>query len=99
MTKLQNAETDHFFKAVLSLETVEECRQFFDDICTIKELEALSQRYQVARQLADGRNYNEICEDTGASTATISRVNKCLQYGSGGYRIVLERIKGDAEDD
>ena len=99
MTKLQNAETDHFFKAVLSLESIEECYQFFEDICTIKELEALSQRFQVARRLDAGRNYNEICEDTGASTATISRVNKCLQYGSGGYRIVLDRLKEDFEND
>ena len=97
MTKLQNAEIDHFFKAVLSLESVDECYRFFEDICTIKELEALSQRYQVARQLDSGRNYNEICVDTGASTATISRVNKCLQYGSGGYRLVLDRLKEDSE--
>ena len=96
--KYRCESVDRLFKAILNLESIEECYEFFDDICTIKELEALSQRYQVARQLADGRNYNEICEDTGASTATISRVNKCLQYGSGGYRIVLERIKGDAED-
>ena len=93
MTKLQNADTDHFFRAVLSLETVEECYQFFEDVCTVKELEALSQRFQVAKMLAEGRNYIEIGEETGASSATISRVNKCLQFGSGGYHITLERLK------
>ena len=93
MTKLQNADTDHFFRAVLSLETVEECYQFFEDVCTVKELEALSQRFQVAKMLAEGRNYIEIGEGTGASSATISRVNKCLQFGSGGYHITLERLK------
>ena len=93
MTKLQNADTDHFFRAVLSLETVEECYQFFEDVCTVKELEALSQRFQVAKMLTEGRNYIEIGEETGASSATISRVNKCLQFGSGGYHITLERLK------
>ena len=76
-----------------------ELRQLlFEDICTIKELQAMAQRWQVARQLAAGRNYNEVYEDTGVSSATISRVNKCLLYGNGGYRIALERLgKGEKE--
>lgn len=81
------------FLAMLSLETVEECEAFFEDICTIKELQDLSQRLAVAKMLYGGEKYQTIEEETGASTATISRVNKCLNYGSGGYRAVLERLK------
>ena len=80
---------DNLFEAVLKLGSVEDCRKFFEDVCTIKELEAISQRLEVANMLRLGKNYNEICKDTGASTATISRVNKCLLYGAGGYGIVL----------
>ena len=95
MEKLRNPETDLLFEGILTLETVEECYRFFTDICTIKELQAMTQRLQVAKQLADGRNYNEVCRDTGASSATICRVNKCLNYGDGGYRMVLERLGGN----
>lgn len=80
---------DELFKAVLRLESVEDCRKFFEDVCTIKELEDVAQRLEVARLLSEGKNYQEICQTTGASTATISRVNKCLNYGAGGYRLVL----------
>ena len=80
---------DELFKAVLRLESVEDCRKFFEDVCTIKELEDVAQRLDVARLLSEGKNYQEICQTTGASTATISRVNKCLNYGAGGYRLVL----------
>ena len=79
------------FEAVLSLESVDECAAFFDDVCTIKEVQDLSQRYAVARLLDKGEKYQSIEEATGASTATISRVNKCLTYGSGGYRAVLKK--------
>lgn len=86
-----------FFNAVLSLRTVEECQAFFKDICTIKELQDLTQRLQVAVLLDQGRNYQEISKQTSVSSATISRVNRCLVYGDGGYRTVLDRMKeGDA---
>lgn len=80
---------DNLFEAVLKLKTIEDARKFFEDACTIKELEAISQRIEVARMLGEGKNYQEITRATGASTATISRVNKCLVYGSGGYEVVL----------
>ena len=94
MSKLRNTETDLLFEGILKLETVEECYRFFTDICTIKELQAMTQRLQVAKQLYEGRNYNEVYQDTGVSSATICRVNKCLNYGDGGYRLVLERLEG-----
>lgn len=81
---------DNLFDAVLKLETVDECRKFFEDLCTIKELESLSQRVEVARLLYDGGNYQDISRLTGASTTTISRVSRCLNYGAGGYRLVLD---------
>lgn len=86
-------ESRLLFEAVLSLESIEECCHFFEDICTIKELQDLTQRFQVACQLDAGKNYNQVSADTGASSATISRVNKCLVYGNGGYRTVLGRLK------
>ena len=92
MKKLRSEEMDLLFEAVLSLKTVDECHLFFEDICTIKELQSLVQRFQVACQLDAGGNYNAVSEDTGASSATISRVNKCLLYGSG-YQTALERLK------
>ena len=82
---------DGLFDAVLSLSTLEEARLFFEDICTIKELEAISQRLEVARMLKGGAGYSEIISKCGASTATISRVNKCLLYGKGGYEAVLSK--------
>lgn len=98
MDKLRNPETDLLFEGILTLQTVEECYRFFADICTIKELQAMTQRLQVAKQLHEGRNYNEVCRDTGASSATICRVNKCLNYGDGGYRTVLERLEGEQHE-
>ena len=97
-SKFKNKDVDDLFEAILSLENEEECYRFFEDICTIKELQSIAQRLEVAKLLREKKTYSDIEEITKASTATISRVNKCLQYGSGGYRIVLERIKGDAED-
>ena len=98
MSKLRNPETDLLFEGILKLETVEECYRFFTDICTIKELQAMSQRLQVAKQLYEGRNYNEVYSGTGVSSATICRVNKCLNYGDGGYRMVLDRLRGDKDE-
>ncbi len=80
---------DGLFKAILKLKSTDECRRFFEDVCTIKELEDISQRLEVATLLSEGNNYQEVSKATGASTATISRVNKCLQYGKNGYKIVL----------
>lgn len=84
-----------FFEAVLLLENADECGKFFEDVCTVKELQDISQRLKVARMLKDGNSYIEVSGQTGASTATISRVNKCLLYGSGGYRTVLDRMSED----
>ena len=82
---------DALFEAILKLSSVEEARLFFEDICTIKELQDLSQRWCVARMLSRGEKYQTIEDQTGASTATISRVNKCLNYGSGGYRAMIKK--------
>ena len=91
--KLKDLNVDYLFKAILTLKTEEECYSFFDDLCTISELKALSQRLQVARMLSEQKVYSDIVAETGASTATISRVNRSLNYGSDGYRIVFERLK------
>ncbi len=85
-------DTLAFFKAILSIDSIEECEAFFDDVCTIKEIQDISQRFAVACLLDSGEKYHRIEEMTGASTATISRVNKSLTYGSGGYRTVLDKI-------
>ena len=85
---------NQFYRAVLALENEEECRRFFDDVATIKELLDLSARLEVARMLDDGAVFSEISKATGASSATISRVNKCLAYGEGGYKTVLDKLKG-----
>ncbi len=93
MTKLHNEATDQLFTAVLNLSTIDECYDFFEDICTIKEIMDMSQRMIVAKMLDSGKSYQEISKETGASTATISRVNKCLNYGSDGYRNALKKLK------
>lgn len=85
-------DLDMLFKAILELQNIEECYKFFEDIATITELKAISQRIQVAKMLKEKKVYTEIAGATGASTATISRVNKCLNYGQDGYNIVLDRI-------
>lgn len=95
-SKLKDAHMDELFEGVLSLTSVEECYNFFEDLCTITELRAMAQRFQVAKMLDDGQIYSDIVKETGASTATISRVNKCLIYGTDGYRMVLDRAKGMA---
>lgn len=93
MEKIDPKLSEQFFSAILALETKEECKAFFDDICTIKELQDLTQRLQVAVMLSEGKNYQEISKETSVSSATISRVNRCLNYGDGGYSTVLGRIK------
>ena len=90
-------EINRLFRAILTLQTEEECRCFFDDLCTIKELQDLSQRLEVAVMLSEGKNYQEVSRATGASTATICRVNKCLNYGNQGYTTVLNRINKKEE--
>ncbi len=92
-TKLKEMNVEYLFKAVLSLKTMEECYAFFEDLCTVPELKALSQRLQVAKMLNEHRVYSDIVQETGASTATISRVNRSLNYGSDGYHIIFERLK------
>lgn len=82
-----------FYEAILALRTPEECDAFFEDVSTIKELMDLSARLQVAKMLDEGVIFSEISKQTGASSATISRVNKCLRYGPGGYRLIIDRLK------
>ncbi len=91
-SKLQSKEMDYFFNAILKLETIEECYRFFEDVATINEIKSLSQRIQVAKMLREKKTYTEIAEVTGASTATISRVNRCLNYGNDGYNLVFEKL-------
>ncbi len=92
MQKKDKTATEKLFKAILSLKTEKECEVFFDDICTIQELEALAQRLEVACLLSEGKSYIDINKTTGASTATICRVSKCLNYGEGGYKTAIERL-------
>ena len=98
MDKLHCKATDELFKAVLSLKTIDECYAFFEDVCTVKEIMDISQRLEVASMLKKGYNYAKVSELTGASTATISRVNKCLSYGADGYELVLERLFSEEKD-
>ena len=90
--QIRTEATDLLFDAILSLKDKAECYTFFEDICTINELMSLSQRFEVAKMLREQKTYLEIAEKTGASTATISRVNRSLNYGNGGYDMVFERI-------
>ena len=90
-SKLQSEAADRLFEAILSLQSTEECYRFFEDLCTVNELLSLSQRFEVAAMLKCRKTYLEIAEKTGASTATISRVNRSLNYGNDGYELVFER--------
>ncbi|MEG0829716.1 MAG: YerC/YecD family TrpR-related protein [Anaerovoracaceae bacterium] len=92
-SKFKRADIDEFFKAVLLLEDEEDCYRFFEDICTINEIHAIAQRLQVAKLLSEKKTYNEIEETTKASTATISRINKCLVYGADGYKLIISKLK------
>ena len=94
--KIMTPAVDELFDAILSLQSKEECYSFFEDLCTINELLSLSQRYEVASMLRDKKTYLESAEKTGASTATISRVNRSLNYGNDGYELVFERLKGQS---
>lgn len=97
--KIKTEAVDHLFQAILTLKNAEECYTFFEDVCTVNELLSLSQRYEVAKMLREKKTYLEIAEKTGASTATISRVNRSLQYGADGYQAVLPRIKEKLGED
>lgn len=92
-TRLRNAQTERLVKALLSLETEEECYRLLEDLCTIREVRDLAQRLEVAQMLTDKITYTEIAAQTGASSATIGRVNRALSYGAGGYPIILNRLK------
>lgn len=94
-SKIKSKELDLLFKAILELQDIEECYKFFEDVATINEVKALAQRLHVAKLLSDKKTYTEIAEITGASTATISRVNRCLNYGSDGYNLILEKLKDE----
>ncbi len=96
--KLKDKNTDMFFDAILHLKTIDECYDFFEDLCTVNELKSISQRIVVAKMLRDKRVYSDIVEETGASTATVSRVNRSLQYGCGGYDMIFERMNGEKEE-
>ena len=93
MSKWRNRDTDELFEAILSLESVEECYEFFEDACTIKEILDIAQRLKIAKMLKAGVNYATISKETGVSTATISRVSKCIEYGNGGYNKAIERAE------
>jgi len=92
LKKLNDKTIDQLFEAILTLKNVEECYIFFDDLCTVNEIQSLSQRLEVARLLGNGATYNQIEAQTGASTATISRVKRCLMYGNDGYKMALQRL-------
>ena len=98
ISKLKSEEVDELFKAILLLENDEECYRFFEDICTINEVRAIAQRLHVAKLLNEKKTYNEVEEETKASTATISRINKCLNYGADGYKIVLDKLDNKNQD-
>ena len=91
--KIKTESVDHLFNAILCLESRQECYDFFEDLCTVNELLSLSQRFEVATMLRDKKTYLEIAEKTGASTATISRVNRSWNYGTDGYELIFERLK------
>lgn len=95
--KLRGHALDQLFESILSLKTIEECYSFFDDLATVNEIQSLAQRLEVARMLRDGNTYQKIESETGASTATISRVKRCLNYGNDAYEMVLERISKNKE--
>ena len=96
--KIRTEEVNYLFEAILTLENAEECYQFFEDICTVNELLSIAQRFEVASMLRNNNTYIEISENTGASTATISRVNRSLNYGNDGYDMVFRRIKENKEN-
>ncbi|NJD03966.1 MAG: hypothetical protein FIA99_15520 [Ruminiclostridium sp.] len=92
-SKIKDDITDKLFEAILLLKGMDECYNFFEDICTVSEIKAMAQRLDVAKMLKKGQTYTDISEKTGASTATISRVNRCLNYGADGYKTILDRLE------
>lgn len=94
----KNKQTDTLFDSILRLRSVEECYAYFEDLCTIQEVRDLGQRLEIARALDGGSSYQKTIAQTGVSTATIGRVNRCLRYGAGGYRLVLDRMQADAKE-
>ena len=96
---IKKTRNEEMYQAILQMQTVEECMKFFDDLCTVSELQAMEQRFQVAALLHEGYIYNEILEKTGASSATISRVNRSLQYGADGYALAFERLGVDEAEE
>ena len=97
MDNFHSASIDRLFRSILQLETIEDCYRFFTDICTIKEIQDMAQRLDTAILLSQGMNYQNISKEVGISTATISRVSRCLNYGSGGYRAAIERLNASEE--
>jgi TrpR-related protein YerC/YecD len=95
LDKLRDETVDRLFRAVLQLRTVEECYRFFDDLCTVNEIRSLAQRLEVARMLREGCTYSQVETATGASSATISRVKRCLEFGANGYQMILERLSSE----
>ena len=95
--KLRGKALDQLFESVLSLKDMEECYRFFDDLCTMNEIQSLAQRLEVARMLREGKTYHKIESETGASTATISRVKRCLNFGNDAYAMVLDRVHAEEE--
>ncbi len=93
MHKLQSESMDRLFRSFLKLESLDECYAYFEDLCTVKELQDMSQRLDTAILLSQGRSYQQIAEEVDVSTATIGRVSKCLNYGAGGYRAVIEKLE------
>lgn len=96
MSKFKSKEMDDLFNGILKLENIDDCYAFFTDICTVSELMSLKQRFEVALMLRENLTYSDICEKTGASTATISRVKRCLEYGENGYTNVFERLENES---
>lgn len=96
--KIRGHQTEQLFQAILELKDLDECYKFFDDLCTISELQSLAQRLEVAQMLKLRKTYDTIQHETGASTATISRVRRCVDYGSGGYDIVLDRLYPEVKE-
>ena len=96
-SKIQSDNMDFLFQCILNLQSSEECYDFFEDLCTVNELQAIAQRVVVAKMLSEKRVYSDIVRETGASTATISRVNRSLQFGCNGYEKLFDRIKAQGE--
>ncbi|EJY55481.1 TrpR like protein, YerC/YecD [Alicyclobacillus hesperidum URH17-3-68] len=99
LERLDTHDVRQLFQAILALQNEQECFQFFEDLCTVGEIQSLAQRLAVARMLRNGATYHAIEEQTGASTATISRVKRCLHYGADGYRLILERLAENQTED